>query len=216
MSSDPKIALSTSAELEESKKNEAAQGDVDSVAVSPPYPLGDHVTIPRTFTYFTERYFSQFLIKDCKGVVGNNIRLLLHSNMLCILCLDPSHELVVRRQELKISYLGHSMRRPGHAVKEREPIKVQGKKKKNAMICQKEMNLCFIETECGKEYRIPAGIDGSVLEINSNLTKFPSLIQRFPTTEGFIAVINPHAKVRFDLMEKVWTCSSGELAEGDD
>lgn len=198
----------------------AATSDAAALVVAAPpcpYPMGEHVRIPKSFTYYTDRYYTQYVLKDCKGVKGNNIRLLLHSNMLCILCLDPSHELVVNRHTMKISSLGHSSQKhlSKNGQQERQ-VKVQGKKKKNAVVCQKEMNLCFIETECGREYKVPAGIDGSLLEINANLAKYPSLIQRFPTTEGFIAIINPHAKARFDHMERVWTATSGELGEGDD
>jgi hypothetical protein len=48
----------------------------------------------RAFTYFTDRYFDQFLLRDVRGIPGNNLRLLRHSNSLVVICLDPSHALV--------------------------------------------------------------------------------------------------------------------------
>ena len=162
---------------------------------------------PKTFTYFTERYFSQFLVKNCKNVAGNNVRLLLHSNNLCLLCLDPSHELITK--QMTITSLSHAPKRSSSKV-DREHIKVQGKRKKNGVICQKDTCLCHIETTQGIEFRIPACIDGHVLEINPLLVRRPSLLLEAPMTEGFIAIINPRAETSFDGFEKLSVCTSFE------
>jgi glycine cleavage system H lipoate-binding protein len=162
---------------------------------------------PKKFVYFTERYFSQFLVRDCKGIAGNNVRLLLHSNNLCLLCIDLSHELISK--QMIIASLSHAPKRSNSKV-DRENIKVQGKRKKNGVICQKDTCLCHITTSEGVEFRIPACIDGHVLEINPLLVRRPSLLLEAPMTEGFIAIINPRSETSFDKFEKLSVCTSFE------
>lgn len=181
---------------------------------------------PKAFTYFTERYFSQYIIRNCKGIEGNNVRLLLHSNGLCIVCVDPSSMLM----QMKIVSMTHSLKHDRS-----EPIKVQGKRKKNALLCQLDMALCFIDvipkdatadavvvpkkppsaTEAG-QLRVPACVDGLLLEINPFLVHRPELLQEAPLTEGFIAVVNPNGKMKFDKYEKLWTATSGEVFAQED
>ena len=47
------------------------------------------------FVPYTGRYYLHFIARNLKGAAGHNMRLLLHSNGLSVLCLDPSHLLVV-------------------------------------------------------------------------------------------------------------------------
>ena len=198
----------------DSPQKEAPAALVTSTSVCP-FPLGPEVQPPRTFHFFTERYFTQFVVRNCRGVEGCNVRLLLHSNMLVILCMDPSHDLCRRREEegMGITFISHSARKNKATPNRRESgtLQVQGKKKKNAMVCQKEMTLCYVETQNGSTYKIPACIDGLVLELNQHILETPTLLTRFPLQEGFIAIINPQAKVAFTDFEKVWTCTSGDL-----
>jgi hypothetical protein len=215
------------------------EADVESttstVVTVPPFPVLS--APPKSFTFFTERYFSQYIIRDCKGIEGNNVRLLVHSNGLCLVCLDPSHFLVKDRSNMMISGLSHSLKKDRS-----EPIRPQGKRKKNAVLCQRDMVICFIDvvTEAAvaepqslaptdssgaiappaaattRQIRVPSCVDGLVLEINPYLVKQPSLLQCCPLTEGYIAVVNPHAKMRFDTLEKISTATSGEVAlDGD-
>jgi hypothetical protein len=168
---------------------------------------------PTTFVYFTERYFSQFVVRNCKQVEGNNVRLLLHSNGLCVMCLDPSHAVI--SEKLRVTQLSHSIRR-GPQFQDRSPIKTQGKRKKHAMLCQRDMVLLFIETDCGRSFRVPACVDGVVLEINQYLVQRPQLVVESPTVEGFVAIINPYAKMDFGAYEKVITATNGELYGEED
>ena len=170
---------------------------------------------PPPFIFFTERYFSHFVARNCKGVPGNNVRLLQHSNGLCVMCIDPSHVLVRDRSDWAIVSLSHSVRR-GNYVKERKSVVCVGKKKKNAARCQKEMILCFLEVKGTsssiESFRLPVCVDGVVLEINPRLVSNPSLLLDAPLTEGFIAIINPSAdKSNFSDLEMVWASTCGEL-----
>lgn len=214
------------------------EGSTTSTVVAvPPFPIA--CPSPKSFTYFTERYFSQYIVRDCKGIEGNNVRILVHSNGLCLVCLDPSHFLVQNRSKSVIKGLSHSLKKDRS-----EPIKPQGKRKKNAVLCQRDMVICFIDVaveggadeqtpkiesdsamestsatvaappaeKLTRQIRVPACVDGLVLEINPYLVKQPSLLQCCPLTEGFIAIVNPHAKMRFDTMEKLSVATSGEVA----
>ncbi|CUE71574.1 Hypothetical protein, putative [Bodo saltans] len=205
-----------------------------AVVTVPPFPVLS--PLPKSFTFFTERYFSQYVIRNCKGIEGNNVRLLVHSNGLCLVCLDPSHFLVKNRSSNVISGLSHSLKKDRS-----EPIRPQGKRKKNAVLCQRDMVICFVDVvieaaepqvtvdntdgsvvspppvvAATKQIRVPACVDGLVLEINPYLAKQPSLLQCCPLTEGYIAIVNPHAKMRFDELERISIATSGEVAlDGD-
>lgn len=177
---------------------------------------------PKSFVYFTERYFSQYIIRNCKGIEGNNVRLLVHSNGLCLICMDPSHFVRERLSERnaegqlvrRLVKLSYSLKRDSHRG---EPIKCQGKRKKNALLCQREMMICYLELDDGQQIRIPACVDGLILEMNPYLMHRPQLLIDAPLQEGFIAVVNPHTKMDFSVFEKVSTATSGEMtADGDD
>ncbi|KAG5494052.1 hypothetical protein JKF63_01886 [Porcisia hertigi] len=175
---------------------------------------------PSTFDYFTERYYHQFSIHDCKKVKDNNCRILQHSNGLCVLCLDPNHELVRRCATAdsgvtvaKVEFF------KGRTAITPESIQVVGKKKKNALVCQNDTKLCGISLSDGAEYTIPACVNGFVLELNATLLKQPWMVAAAPTAEGYLAVINPTSKADFSGYEKVWTATGGDAAvagEDDD
>lgn len=169
-----------------------------------------------TFDYFTERYYHQFSIRDCKKVKGNDCRILQHSNGLCVLCLDPNHA-VVRRctpadagvTVAKVAFF------KGRTAIVPESIQVVGKKKKNALVCQNDTKLCGIVLSDGTEYTIPACVNGFVLELNATLLEQPWMVAAAPTAEGYLAIINPTSKADFSGYEKIWTATGGD-AVGDD
>ncbi|CCW60720.1 unnamed protein product [Phytomonas sp. EM1] len=177
---------------------------------------------PTTFEYFTERYYHQYLFEDCKKIVGNNIRLMLHSNGLCVLCVDPSHVALqaIRsappEQKLSVRSVVYGSGR-GNSNIATGSIGVVGKKKKNAAVCQVETKMCTLTLSDGTSYPIPACVNGFVLELNENLMKEPWMIASAPTVEGFIAVINPSAKNDFTGIKKLWTATGGDhcIEEGD-
>ncbi|KAK7196269.1 hypothetical protein NESM_000562700 [Novymonas esmeraldas] len=170
-----------------------------------------------TFDYFTERYYHQFSIRDCKKVKGNDCRILQHSNGLCVLCIDPAHELVQRCNSAdaavtvaKVEFF------KGRTAITPDSIQVVGKKKKNALVCQNDTKLCSIVLSDGTEYTIPACVNGFVLELNATVLEHPWMVAAAPITEGYLAVINPTSKADFSLYDKVWTATGGDAAADDD
>lgn len=172
--------------------------DDDQISEVPPF-----VTCrpPRLFTFFSQRYFTHYLVANAKGVPGNNVRLLLHSNGVVLICMDPSH--VVVTENLNVLKVHHSVTRNGK-VRDRQQgaANVQGKRKKNAMWCQAEMVLVVVETE-HFEFRLPSCIAGCVIEMNPFLQRDPTLIARAPLTEGFIAIINPKGTPDYSKYELI-------------
>lgn len=172
--------------------------------------------LPSSFDYFTERYYHQFCIRDTKKTPGNNCRILQHSNGICVLCIDSSHVLVQRCTEdptvtvVKVEFF------KGRTPITPESIQVVGKKKKNALVCQNDTKLCGILLSDGTEYTIPACVNGFVLELNSTLVAQPWMVAAAPTTEGFLALINPTSKADFSGYDKVWTATGGDAAGEDD
>ncbi|KEG12292.1 hypothetical protein DQ04_01831100 [Trypanosoma grayi] len=183
---------------------------------------------PSTFDYFTERYYHQYIVQNCKGVEGNNCRLLVHSNGLCVLCLDESHAAVRAFKQTDIiqhsddgaklgvssvvfgSGRGNSRMAPG-------AIQVVGKRKKNAIICQEDTKVCIITMTDGTVYSIPACIDGFVLELNPAIMERPELIVQAPTVEGYIAVISPnYNKLKLGKYTKVAAATGGDIMDDDD
>lgn len=217
------MSNSSDAQINRAAPDEEDDG-TETALVVPNFPSS--CPHPKAFTFFTERYFSQYIIRDCKGIKGNHVRLLLHSNGLCVVCIDPSN--VLCQKSAKIKQLSHSTKKDRAG-----PIKVQGKRKKNALLCQRDMVVCFVDLDAvdsensndeanagpvtaTRQIRVPACVDGLILEINPYLVKRPQLLQEAPLTEGFIAIVNPHAKMNFDEYEKLSSATSGEMSAGVD
>ncbi|RNF07044.1 hypothetical protein TraAM80_03678 [Trypanosoma rangeli] len=183
---------------------------------------------PSSFDYFTERYYHQYVVRNCKGVENNNCRLLVHSNGLCVLCLDGSHaaiqahrratsmdgELVPSHPRIESVTFGSGR---GNAKMAPERICVVGKRKKNAVICQEDTNICVIAMTDKTVYKIPACLAGFVLELNPAVQDRPELLATAPTVEGFIAVISPNYK-KVDLIKyiKVSEATGGDVIEDND
>jgi hypothetical protein len=208
----------------------------------------------RQFTYFTERYFDQYVIRDVRGVPGHNLRLLRHSNGLLVLCLDPSHVLLQPSPSsgvVEAPVLTFDVKRgrgaPGETRDRREDTKnIKGKGKKQAPWVQPETVIVAIgraqpppsatqptaeavpavamdgaegdaaapaasgkASELREEYnkaypyRVPACVNGSLLEVNGALSQDPSMLTRAPLTLGYIAVINPKVSEKFASFELV-------------
>ena len=70
-----------------------AQGDAEDASSAPLSRVAiEHPS--RHFVPYTGRYCIHFVLRGAKGVAGHNLRLLLHSNGLCVVTLDPTHILV--------------------------------------------------------------------------------------------------------------------------
>nr|CCC90020.1 conserved hypothetical protein [Trypanosoma congolense IL3000] len=183
---------------------------------------------PSTFDYFTERYYYQYVVKGCKGVEGNNCRLLVHSNGICVLCLDETHVAVEAAGVAAAAKSGGAAENGtvasvvfgsgrGNSQISSGNIHVSGKRKRHAAICQADTNICLITMTSGAVYRVPACVDGFVLELNSALQQHPNLVTHAPTTEGYIALISPnYSKVRFGDFTRLSVPTGGDVVEDDD
>lgn len=174
---------------------------------------------PTSFDCVSKRYFTHYIVRDCKKVKNNNCRLLQHSNSLIVLTLDPSHTAVVAGPDALDHIEFGSSRRPKENTSENQPnlqsrsfspIQVVGKRKKNAVTCHEDMRLCTIYMKNGDFFHIPACVNGFVLEFNELLINHPELLLQCPLSEGFLAIISVKTSNNFAAMEKVWTATGGE------
>lgn len=200
----------------------------------------------KAFTYFSQRYFSQFIARNVRGVEGHNLRLQLHTNGLLVIGLDASHVLLqpladpnaAADQHLLIDFDVKRDRQGNVKDRRADTAKISGKHKKGALVLQRETTLCVLDTEARRAaaqaaadeanrkmredpaahpplhdkfqhrtaaspYKVPAVVNGVLLELNPRLADDPSLLWRAPLTAGYIAVSNPRATERFDGFELV-------------
>lgn len=66
---------------------------------------------------------------------------------------------------------------------------MSGKGKRGAQFLAPDSILCVVETEDGESYPVHAGINGKLLEINSQLVDNPSLIVDDNLSCGFVAIM---------------------------
>lgn len=205
-------ALSTSVSAPAEGDNESKSGGGSSYALAyARFPA------PTTFDFFTERYYHQYLFEDCKKVPGNNVRVLQHSNGICVVCLDPSHiaiAAVKANPELRIASVVFGSGRNSHDIATGN-VKVTGRKKKNAMLCQADMRICTVTLSDGTVYTIPTCLNGHLLELNPEVASHPWLAASAPMAEGFLAIISPSLRNDFSAMKKVWTATGGDAAGED-
>ncbi|KAG8349016.1 hypothetical protein ERJ75_000706300 [Trypanosoma vivax] len=177
---------------------------------------------PSTFDYFTERYYHQYLVKDCKGLDGNNCRLMVHSNGICVLCLDDSHAAVQAFRcstgdgSVTVSSIVLGSGR-GNSQIGSGKLHVVGKRKRNAAVCQVDTKMCTITLSNGGVYCVPACVHGYVLELNTALLERPALAVEAPSGEGYIAIISlSHNKINLSEYTKLSSPSGGDVVEDDE
>ncbi len=170
---------------------------------------------PKHFVFYNFRYYSHYVLRNVKNIEGNNTRVLLHSNNLCVVCLDPSH--VIFQQNLVINEVSYDFKRQGKQRNNAEEVAaIKGKKKKNALKCFVDMPLALVRTACGREFKVTAGIDGNVLEMNGALMDTPRLVQDCPLAEGYFAIINPDLRTTFSKFELVCRAVGSNLEEREE
>lgn len=182
---------------------------------------------PSTFDYFTERHYHQYVVRNCKNVEDNNCRLLVHGNGLCVLCLDESHAAVRSHRTsatahddtggptVRVASVAFGSER-GSSKMAPENIRVVGKRKRNAKVCQEDTTVCVITMTDGTLYKIPACVNGFILELNPLVPERPEILVEAPTVEGFLAIISPRHKTTFDKYTKVSVATVGDVVEGSD
>ncbi|XP_072431852.1 protein Abitram isoform X2 [Chiloscyllium punctatum] len=139
----------------------------------------------QTFPSMVDRYFRRWYKTDVKGKQCEDHCILQHSNRICVITLAESHPLLQSGRKIKsISY-------QISANCSRLQNKVSGKSKRGGQFLTELAPLCRILCIDGEEYTIYSCIRGRLLEVNENILQEPSLLQKKPSTEGYIAVVLP-------------------------
>ncbi|XP_077966804.1 protein Abitram-like [Styela clava] len=113
----------------------------------------------------------------------NDVRILWHSNKICLVTLAPSHPAF--SPDKTISEVSFKV-----TLKcDRSNNKVSGKRKRGAQWLNPESPLCIVTLSDGEKYTVHSGIRGNLIEVNENLLKYPELLKEKPETNGYIAVV---------------------------
>ncbi|GJQ14044.1 hypothetical protein GpartN1_g5835.t1 [Galdieria partita] len=159
----------------------------DTISPSDDNILEEPQSKPSTFV---ERYFKtcvyQYQRKNPlnQDLLCEDVLVAQHSNLLYVTFLADNHS-AVQRHEI---------------ITQVNPVKwdstnVHGKRKKGGRAVQPRTIICNIMTQSGTEYRVPAGVQGSLVELNGRLQSEPSLLLDKRKTEGYIAVILPKRNI---------------------
>ena len=209
----------TSADVIEAAAQESVTPPgVPQIEVTTPSPracISAPQPFPVSFPYFIFRYYSHYVVRDVRGIVGNHLRLMLHTNGICILCVDPEHA-VCQSGSPPIANISFNTKRGRNADLVDAVQRVKGKHKRNAVQCNANMLILTITLENQLEYTVPACVDGCVLEINTRIRDCPSLLSSRPLTDGYVAILNPRPSTRFEAFTLVSSSVVREALDGAD
>eukprot|EP00871_Galdieria_phlegrea_P004231 jgi/Galph1/4809/GphlegSOOS_G3497.1 len=137
-------------------------------------------------TPFIQRYFELFYYPYRRSNANEvdlceDVMIAKHSNHVFVVFLSSKHALFQQQQTV----VGVE------PVKWGSQQKVRGKWKKGGRSVQPRTAICRLATQSGKEYVVPAGVYGTLVEVNQRLIKEPNILLDKPTTEGYIAIILP-------------------------
>ena len=133
----------------------------------------------------TRRYYVQ---GECPGS-GGDLYVRLHYNEVVCVGLAPSHA------ALRAGAGGLPARRVTRVVF-REGIKAPTSKtdRKQGTFLTPDSHLCFVTLDDGTSLPVCAGVKALVLETNVALEQDPDLLTRAPSTEGWLALLQPRGK----------------------
>lgn len=169
---------------------------------------GENIVKECFYPSVVKRYFtSYFNVSLSSGKLDspmipnrNDVRILFHSNKICVVTLAPSHAAMVTKAAIRSVSFKVSDKC------DRFKNKVSGKRKRGAQWLNPESPLCIVTTDDGSVYTVRPGIRGNLIEVNENLIKYPSLLSDMPETNGYIAIImiklHEKEKILESLMEE--------------
>eukprot|EP01135_Chromosphaera_perkinsii_P001996 Nk52_evm43s215 gene=Nk52_evmTU43s215 len=131
-----------------------------------------------------ERYYHQYLAKDCNGKEGHNQYVYQHSNRLCVIGIHPTHSIFA--EKLRITKVNFQMGKFDRSVS-----KMHGKRKKGAQWLEKESAICEVTCDDNSVWKVYSTVRGNLIEVNEKLKEKPELLQSQPETKGFIAIMSP-------------------------
>ncbi|XP_068090683.1 protein Abitram [Hyperolius riggenbachi] len=132
-----------------------------------------------------DRYFTRWYKADVKGKTCEDFCILQHSNRICVVTLAECHPALQNGKT--ISSINYQI----SANCSRLQNKVSGKSKRGAQFLTELAPLCRITCSDGEEYTVYSCIRGRLLEVNENILHNPELLQKKPTSDGYIAVVLP-------------------------
>jgi hypothetical protein len=112
--------------------------------------------------------------------LGEDQYVSVHTNGVCVVGLAPTHPLVDVARGLIIA-----------SIDQRAVKAISGKKKRGALFCQPDTVLFTATCTDGSVFKIRAGVGGKLVEVNERIVADPTLLQRRPETDGYIAIVLP-------------------------
>jgi len=121
-----------------------------------------------------------------KKISGNNYTVMVHSNGLALLCVDPTHA--------ALPSLTVSFSTPGDDPVDRlaQAEGISGKRKRGALRCGEGTLLGTVtSTVTGTIYPITACMNGTLIELNTQVLANPAWVVTEPYGRGFLATLCP-------------------------
>lgn len=137
------------------------------------------------FPSVIERYYEQRYIIDVEGKANEDQYVYTHTNGLFVIGLAPKHKIF--NEDVDVESINFDI-----GEKDLTKNSVRGTKKKGGIRMKKNTIIAKITCRDGTEYFAYSCVYGTLLEINTELIENPSLLKRFPSTQGYLAIIQPH------------------------
>jgi len=116
----------------------------------------------------------------------DNVKILLHSNGICVLTLAPSHPILTNK--LKVSKVDFQVSKKVNRLQN----SVRGKGKKGGQFLSDEkQTVAFVSCDDGSVHEIRSGVKGALVEVNDRLVDQPELMTSDPFGQGFLAIVLP-------------------------
>lgn len=140
-----------------------------------------------------ERFFTKYYY--CRDdTISEMHKILFHSNRICLIGLDESHDAVKKGIQSINFDIGNC---------DRSKNQVSGKGKRGAMNLQPLSTLAIITCIDGSEYKVISTITGKLIEVNEKLHNNPKLIG--VDGDGYIAVVLPKIDKCTDIKSQLMT-----------
>lgn len=124
--------------------------------------------------FFTRYYYVQ------PGKENEPLRVLFHSNRICLIGLAPEHVAFEKGIQAVTFEVGRI---------DRSENQVSGKKKSGGMILQMDSTLALITCKDGSVYKVRGCVQGKLVEVNKRLVENIDLLRE--EGDGYVAVVMP-------------------------
>eukprot|EP01063_Lacrimia_lanifica_P028740 TRINITY_DN4254_c0_g1_i1.p1 TRINITY_DN4254_c0_g1~~TRINITY_DN4254_c0_g1_i1.p1 ORF type:complete len:237 (+),score=122.94 TRINITY_DN4254_c0_g1_i1:48-713(+) len=152
-----------------------------------------HAARPK-FEYHTERYYTNLPLAAQEG--GGAQYLALHLNDLVVVGVAPEHPAV---QE-PITHVNFNVGKKGED--RLAALKPRGKKKAGGQYLKRDSKIAVLTGASGAQYKVVAGVDCTLVELNEALISTPDLVRQSPTDQGWVGVAIPAHKALAELKQR--------------